>query len=47
MYEKRVLIETYWNVNTGTMVTYKKAEYVLIETYWNVNFLYPLFPITV
>ena len=33
----RVLIETYWNVNT-----YKKADRgiqkkVLIETYWNVN----------
>ena len=37
MYEKRVLIETYWNVNFFCMILYRLLIYVLIETYWNVN----------
>ena len=32
-----VLIETYWNVNSGEPVKNIKSEKVLIETYWNVN----------
>ena len=37
MYEKRVLIETYWNVNLPAEITTQAFIYVLIETYWNVN----------
>ena len=32
-----VLIETYWNVNTERLRTFKTGQLVLIETYWNVN----------
>ena len=32
-----VLIETYWNVNDGTIVGEQIQGLVLIETYWNVN----------
>ena len=37
MYEKRVLIETYWNVNTYGALCLGTMGFVLIETYWNVN----------
>ena len=37
MYEKRVLIETYWNVNEITIGAVTFTSNVLIETYWNVN----------
>ena len=37
MYEKRVLIETYWNVNLRQPKTSACVSFVLIETYWNVN----------
>ena len=39
MYEKRVLIETYWNVNVIKTGTQMRLQHVLIETYWNVNLL--------
>ena len=39
MYEKRVLIETYWNVNQRIVFTTATTPQVLIETYWNVNIL--------
>ena len=35
----KVLIETYWNVNSLTAVGSSSRERVLIETYWNVNTL--------
>ena len=37
MYEKRVLIETYWNVNILGGKARMSFGDVLIETYWNVN----------
>ena len=37
MYEKRVLIETYWNVNFCKSLYPLSIYIVLIETYWNVN----------
>ena len=35
--EERVLIETYWNVNSFTLIENSFTASVLIETYWNVN----------
>ena len=35
--EERVLIETYWNVNTAEQEYDEIKVPVLIETYWNVN----------
>ena len=35
--EERVLIETYWNVNTIAGKHVLVTDRVLIETYWNVN----------
>ena len=32
-----ILIETYWNVNDGTKVSWDAVVFILIETYWNVN----------
>ena len=32
-----VLIETYWNVNSSTLMNGTIMDFVLIETYWNVN----------
>ena len=36
--EERVLIETYWNVNSVALISIAGCLPVLIETYWNVNF---------
>ena len=36
-YRPKVLIETYWNVNTVAGGVDYAASVVLIETYWNVN----------
>ena len=36
----RVLISTYWNVNTVFEFTPPSATAVLISTYWNVNSSY-------
>ena len=33
----KVLIETYWNVNSADAAAAWRGERVLIETYWNVN----------
>ena len=33
----KVLIETYWNVNTSRACVTEGGDLVLIETYWNVN----------
>ena len=33
----KVLIETYWNVNSDPGLKYYSVDAVLIETYWNVN----------
>ena len=35
---RKVLIETYWNVNTAGRKRINNGEKVLIETYWNVNY---------
>ena len=35
----KILIETYWNVNTKEVQGAMDALGILIETYWNVNFL--------
>ena len=35
--EERVLIETYWNVNSVPPRMFLTLNTVLIETYWNVN----------
>ena len=32
-----ILIETYWNVNSGLSNSCPTPEPILIETYWNVN----------
>ena len=38
--EERVLIETYWNVNSDYIAMSEDVKNVLIETYWNVNVRY-------
>ena len=32
-----VLIDTWWNVNQGTLSNVENNSYVLIDTWWNVN----------
>ena len=39
-----ILIETYWNVNTGTDGKFSFDGQILIETYWNVNLINALAP---
>ena len=36
--QRRVLIETYWNVNLAHLLWHRQQSRVLIETYWNVNY---------
>ena len=38
-YSLRILIETYWNVNSIKQEKVMNFVKILIETYWNVNFL--------
>ena len=36
-YYEVVLIDTWWNVNQGTLENVENNTYVLIDTWWNVN----------
>ena len=33
----RVLIDTWWNVNSRQQLSYFPEQFVLIDTWWNVN----------
>ena len=34
----KVLIDTWWNVNSRQQLSYFPEQFVLIDTWWNVNF---------
>ncbi len=35
--KRKVLIDTWWNVNQGTEFFNSLMDFVLIDTWWNVN----------